>query len=132
MGSDFMTVLTRGEVFGKGRPEVFAERALKRCRHSAMSAPAIGISKGLCHTLCMSNLTEDLQATLTEFDTDAAAKLERLLRDAIDLAQPSKASAVEVDANGWPVGHFEKFAGCLAGEQWDPPLDSPPEPTPEW
>ena len=80
----------------------------------------------------MSTLTLDLQATLRELDSDSASKLERLVRDAIDLAQPSKAKPVEVDAKGWPVGHFEKFAGCLAGEEWDPPADPPPEPTPEW
>lgn len=80
----------------------------------------------------MSTVTLDLQATLKGLDADSAAKLERLVRDAIDLAQPSKAKPVEVDAKGWPVGHFEKFAGCLAGEPWDLPDDPPPEPTPEW
>lgn len=81
----------------------------------------------------MSTLTLDLQATLKELDADSATKLERLVRDAIALAQPSKtkpAAAVAVDKNGWPVGHFEKFAGCLAGEDWNPPADPPPEPTP--
>ena len=80
----------------------------------------------------MSTVTLDLQATLRELDSDSASKLERLVRDAIDLAQPAKAKPVEVDAKGWPVGHFEKFAGCLAGEEWDPPADPPPEPTQEW
>jgi hypothetical protein len=80
----------------------------------------------------MSTLTLDLQATLKELDSESASKLERLVRDAIDLAQPSKAKPVEVDAHGWPVGYWEKFAGCLAGEQWDLPEDPPPEPTPEW
>ena len=80
----------------------------------------------------MSTLTSDLQAALKQFDTDSATKLERLVRDAIALAQPSQAKPVEVDAKGWPVGHFEKYAGCLAGEQWDLPDDPPPEPTPDW
>lgn len=79
----------------------------------------------------MSALTVDLQATLKELDPDSASKLERLVRDAMALAQPSKSKAVEVDANGWPVGHFEKYAGCLAGEDWVPPADPPPEPTAE-
>lgn len=79
----------------------------------------------------MSTLSLDLQATLKELDSDAASKLERLVRDAMALAQPSKSKAAgALDANGWPVGHFEKFAGCLAGEDWDPPTDPPPEPTP--
>ena len=80
----------------------------------------------------MSTLTLDLQATLKQLDTDSATKLERLVRDAMALAQPSKARLVEVDAKGWPLGYWEKFAGCLAGEQWDLPDDPPPEPTPEW
>ena len=48
----------------------------------------------------MSTVTLDLQATLKELDPDSASKLERLVRDAIALAQPSKAKPVEVDAKG--------------------------------
>ena len=80
----------------------------------------------------MSTVTLDLQATLKELDAESASKLERLVRDAIDLARPSKANTTEVDANCWPVGHFEKFAGCMAGEEWNPPHDPPPEPIPQW
>jgi hypothetical protein len=100
---------------------------MKRCRHSA-----IGISTGLWQLVVMSTLTLDLQAILEKLDSDSASKLERLVRDAIDLAQPSKAVPVEVDAKGWPLGYWEKFAGCMAGEQWDLPDDPPAEPTPEW
>ena len=78
----------------------------------------------------MRTLALDLQATLNELDADSASKLERLVRDAISLAQQLKAKSGEIDANGWPVGHFEKYAGCLAGEEWEPPDDPPPEPTP--
>ena len=80
----------------------------------------------------MSTLTSDLQATIEELDPTSAAKLERLVRDAIALARPSKSQSDPVDANGWPVGHFEKYAGILAGEEWEPPADPPPEPTPDW
>ena len=80
----------------------------------------------------MSTLTSDLQATIEELDPDSAIKLERLVRDAIALARPAKSKAGPVDAHGWPVGHFEKYAGCLAGEEWEPPADPPPEPTPDW
>jgi hypothetical protein len=93
---------------------------------------AVGISHGLWQHDGMTTLTLDLQATLKELDSDSATKLERLVRDAIDLAKRSKAKPVEVDAKGWPVGYFEKFAGCMAGEQWDIPDDPPAEPTPEW
>lgn len=80
----------------------------------------------------MSTVTLDLQTTLKNLDAQAASKLERLVRDAIDLAQPAKGKPDEVDAKGWPLGYFEKFAGCMAGEEWDIPEDSPPEPSPEW
>ena len=100
---------------------------MKRCRHSA-----IGIAAGLWQLVVMSTLTLDLQAILEKLDSDSASKLERLVRDAIDLARPSKATPVEVDAKGWPLGYWEKFAGCMAGEQWDLPDDPPAEPTPEW
>lgn len=80
----------------------------------------------------MSTLAADLQTTLKQLDPDSASKLERLVRDAMALAQPPKSKVGEVDANGWPVGYWEKFAGCLADEEWDLPDDPPPEPTPEW
>jgi len=91
------------------------------------------MSRDLWHGFAMSTLTVDLQTTLKELDSDSATKLERLVRDAMALARPVRktASAGVVDKNGWPVGHFEKFAGCLAGEQWEPPADPPPEPSPE-
>lgn len=90
----------------------------------------LGNSSGIWQIPVMSTLAADLQTTLKQLDPDSASKLERLVRDAMELAQPRKSPAV--DANGWPIGHFEKFAGCLAGEDWDPPADPPPEPTPEW
>ncbi len=80
----------------------------------------------------MGTLAVDLPTTLKQLDPDSASKLKRLVRDAIALAQPSKAITGAVAANGWPIGHFEKFAGCLAGEVSDLPDDPPPEPTPEW
>lgn len=33
------------------------------------------------------------------------------------------------DAKGWPKGYFEKYAGCLVGDNWQPPSDPPPEGT---
>lgn len=79
-----------------------------------------------------SRVTLDLQATLEKLDGVAASKLERLVRDAIDLAQPSAVESKELDAHGWPKGYWEKFAGCFANEEWDVPEDNAPEPTPDW
>jgi hypothetical protein len=99
-------------------------------RRISIPDSAVGSPGGLWQNLTMSTLTLDLQAALKELDPDSASKLERLVRDAIALAKPSKLESDGVDANGWPVGHFEKYAGCLAGEDWEPPADPPPEPTP--
>lgn len=93
---------------------------------------ALGFSKALCKIPSMSTLTMDLQATLKKLDPDSASKLERLVRDAMALAEPSGSATTAIDAKGWPVGHFEKFAGCLAEEDWDIPADPPPESAPNW
>ena len=80
----------------------------------------------------MSALTNDLEQTLSELDGHSASALERLVRDAIALARPTKTNVVTaLDAKGWPVGYFEQYAGCLAGDDWQPPADPPAEPTPE-
>jgi len=77
----------------------------------------------------MSALTNELERTLSELDGHSALALERLVRDAIDLARPAKPSgSTALDAKGWPVGYFEKYAGCLAGDDWQPSTDPPPEP----
>ena len=77
----------------------------------------------------MSLLTADLQTTLTEVDSDTAIKLERLVRDAMALVRAQKqAGHMAVDSNGWPVDHFEQYAGALAGDNWSSPADPPPEP----
>ena len=88
---------------------------------------ALGMGRRLWQSLGMSMVALDLQDTLNELDSSSASKLERLVRDAIALARPSKATLVETDAKGWPVGHFEKFAGCLADEEWEVPNDPPPD-----
>jgi hypothetical protein len=106
-----------------------------RCLRLAARAwpdSAVGTSDRLWQRFPMSTLTADLRATIAQLDPDSASKLERLVRDAMALAQPAQAKPVEVDAKGWPVGHFEKYAGCLAGEEWDLPDDPPPEPIPDW
>ena len=81
--------------------------------------------------LPMSKLTLDLQSTLNQLDADSAAKLERLVRDAIALARPARSVNGGEDDKGWPVGYWEKFGGCIAGERWDLPDDPPPDSLPE-
>lgn len=82
----------------------------------------------------MSGVTLELEQTLSQLDAQSAALLERLVRDALSLVRQKGAAAATsaVDALGWPVGYFEKYAGCLAGDDWQPAPDPPPERTAEW
>ncbi len=82
----------------------------------------------------MSGIASELERALTEADASSAALLEQLVRDALVLFRQKGLPAADaaVDANGWPVGYFEKYAGCLAGDDWQPPTDPPPDPTPNW
>jgi hypothetical protein len=70
-----------------------------------------------------------LEQTLASLDPADATLLERLVNDALALVKPRTAKVAEgaVDANGWPVGHFEKYAGAFANEPFDESPDSPPE-----
>lgn len=78
----------------------------------------------------MSAVALKLQQTLATLDPAEASLLERLVDDALALVQkrPNKKPDGAVDANGWPVGHFEKYAGIFANEPFDMPVDTPPEP----
>jgi hypothetical protein len=77
----------------------------------------------------MSGVSSDLEHALTQLDPRSAILLEQLVRDALALVRENNPHAA-VDPNGWPVGHFEKYIGCLAGDDWQPPLDPPPESVP--
>ena len=81
-----------------------------------------------CQIFAMNSIGAELQATMAALDPDAANQLEKLVRDAMASTHPAKIKSAGLDVNGWPAGHFERFAGCLAGEAWDPPADPPPEP----
>jgi len=96
---------------------------------------AVGTADALCHPFAMSKLTLDLSA-------DLAARLEAV--SAAQKVAPAKwateavARALPPDlptgpkARGWPAGYFEQYPGCLAGDDWQPPADPPPERTPDW
>lgn len=85
----------------------------------------------------MNGVALELEETLRRLDPPAAAALEQLVRGALVLAtRPTSERgallpAAAVDVNGWPVGYFERYAGSLADDDWEPPADPPPEPTPE-
>ncbi len=73
----------------------------------------------------MSVIASELEQRLLELDAESAAKLEKVVRDLIDFSRSDRKEPAK-DANGWPVGHFEKYAGCLEGD----PLEAPDDPRP--
>ena len=77
----------------------------------------------------MSTVVEELDAALKGADAKVARRLERLVREALALANvvPEK-----TDANGWPEGYFEKTAGCLAGEEFERPEQLPLQTREPW
>ena len=85
----------------------------------------------------MSALTLEITETLNALDPKRARALERAIHELLVVVRPDAAigdsqlpQAGAVDANGWPIGYWEQFAGCLEGEEWDPSPDPPPEPHP--
>ena len=77
----------------------------------------------------MSSVVDDLDAALKRADAKVARRLERIVRDAIALADIPPA---KTDANGWPEGYFERTAGCLAGEEFERPELLPFEKREPW
>ena len=75
----------------------------------------------------MSAIATELEQTLASLDPCQATLLERLVGDALKLVK-AKSLPPGVDANGWPLGHFEKYAGSFANEPLEEPVDLPPEP----
>ena len=79
----------------------------------------------------MSAIALELEQTLASIPPAQATLLERLVSDALNLVK-AKSSLPAVDANGWPLGHFDKYAGSFANEPLDEPVDLPPEPSTEF
>lgn len=77
------------------------------------------------YALAMSAIALKLEQTLASLDPSHATFLERLVSDALELVKARP--AVAVDARGWPIGHFEKYAGSFANEPFDEPVNLPPE-----
>lgn len=81
----------------------------------------------------MSTLTAEITETLKTLDPVRAKALERALHEilvAVRAPTSPAATPPQVDAKGWPIGYWEKFAGCLEGDEWEPQPDLPPEPHP--
>ena len=69
----------------------------------------------------MTAIARELDARLRTLDPDTAAHVERLVREALALADARQTEA----GRGWPPGYFEETAGAFAGE----PLERPPQGT---
>ena len=69
----------------------------------------------------MSAIAQELDHRLQSLDPATVARVERLVRDALALAE------ARGGADGWPPGYFERTAGSFAGE----PLERPPQGTAE-
>jgi hypothetical protein len=80
----------------------------------------------------MSTLTMELAQILSELDDAAAQALERLVRDAMELARSAQTNGAGAGVGKWPSGYFERTAGSFAGEPFDIPDDPPPDSTPEY
>ena len=69
--------------------------------------------------LCaMKAIAEELERRLAELDPPIAEQVERLVRDALALADWSAARPI---SGGWPEGYFARTAGALAGEPFERP-----------
>lgn len=78
----------------------------------------------------MSAVAAELEKRLLELDAESASKLERVVRDLLEFSRTERL-APKTDEKGWPVGHFEKYAGILEGEEFEAPEDPPPTPITE-
>ena len=85
----------------------------------------------------MSILETEIAETLKSLDPLRAKAFERAIHELLVVVRPDANAGelippptVGVDANGWPVGYWEKFAGCWADLEFEAPDDPPPEPHP--
>ena len=82
----------------------------------------------------MSDVALELKQALNQLPPPSATLLEQLVRDALALVRQTNPTSTNdpVDAMGWPIGFFERYAGCLASDDWQPPIDPPPASIPAW
>lgn len=74
----------------------------------------------------MTAIAQELDHRLQALDPETAARVERLVRDALALAE------AKVTADGWPPGYFDRTAGSFAGEQLDRPAQGTAEQRANW
>ena len=69
------------------------------------------------YTVVMHIVAEELDRKLSEMDRATAEHVERLVRDALYLAQTRNEPLPQT----WPEGYFAQTAGALAGERFERP-----------
>ncbi len=83
----------------------------------------------------MKALEIEIAETLKTLDPVRAKAFERAIHELLLVVRPeAKADKFTpppaVDAKGWPLGYWEKFAGCWADLEFEAPADPPPGPHP--
>jgi hypothetical protein len=66
----------------------------------------------------MKAIAQELESRLAQLAPPIADQVERLVRDALALADGAAARPV---SDGWPEGYFSRTAGALAGEEFRRP-----------
>ncbi len=79
--------------------------------------------------IVMKAITEELERRLAQLDPVVAAQVERLVRDALALAD---GTAPAPASGGWPAGYFARTAGALAGEDFERPQQGLPPQREAW
>lgn len=78
----------------------------------------------------MSTLTTELEQALPHLDARTKAFVERVIREAIELAKPNE--SLPLDANGYPVGYFDATFGSFANEPLERAEQGNQKPREEW
>lgn len=82
----------------------------------------------------MNSLTVELEQALPQLDVRTKAFVERVIREAIDLARandPHSASD-QMDANGYPLGYLQSTFGSFGNEPLERGTQGTFEPREEW
>ncbi|HSU68893.1 MAG TPA: hypothetical protein VLJ39_18570 [Tepidisphaeraceae bacterium] len=66
----------------------------------------------------MSGIADELDQRLKQLDGATAEQLEKLVRDALALVEPTARARRQ---SPWPEGYFQRTAGALAGEELERP-----------
>ncbi len=77
----------------------------------------------------MSSLAHELDERLNALSPNAAARLERMVREALAIV---KEPTTKVNSNGWPEDYFESTAGALADVAFERPPQGEYEKRAEW